>query len=130
PDMLMDPTWSASGRGSADPLPAANCTRKCAPGATSPSSAMFPPDPPPDDLYSSRRPASGMLSLVGLNSSTKSFDSEAPLLPPPPYTSLMTRPDPSGAATAVVGAAARPATSIPAAAIVAAARRLGWWGIT
>ncbi len=39
-------------------------------------------------------------ALVGLYSSTKSFVYWAPELPPPPYTSLMTRFEPSGAACA------------------------------
>src|SRR6476661_7069715 len=37
---------------------------------------------------------------VGLYSSTKSFLYVAPELPPPPYTSLMTRPVPAGLADA------------------------------
>ncbi len=45
-------------------------------------------------------PSTEMADEVGLYSSMKSLVYVAPLLPPPPYTSLITRPVPAGFADA------------------------------
>src|SRR4051794_21128121 len=54
------------------------------------------------ERYCRDMPDSGIAELVGLYRSTKSFVYVAPLLPPPPYTSLMTSPVPPGFASAAV----------------------------
>src|SRR5689334_825171 len=55
---------------------------------------------PVAERYCTDLPATDTALAVGLYSSTKSFLYVAPEFPPPPYTSLMTRPVPAGLADA------------------------------
>ena len=82
--MKTVPVASASGSGSVPPLPGCCWTRKYPPAGTDPLSSVTCHDEPVRLAYCTDRPSTGIGDAVGLNSSTKSFVSVAPELPPPP----------------------------------------------
>ena len=89
-DIAMVPETSGVGIGAPFPAPAPSWTRYAAPGAMLPVSLVTCQVAPVDDAYWTDQPLTSTGELPLLVSSTKSFVYGAPLLPPPPYTSVMT----------------------------------------
>src|SRR5690348_11090388 len=114
--MLIDPVASVGGRSSVPPAPAPSPIRYVAPVGTDPLSGVtchVVVAPGLAEMYCTDHPATEADPEPRLASSMKSFFSVAPLLPPPPYTSLRTTVvdgDAAAGPPAAARASARPTT--------------------
>ena len=122
PDMVSVPVASGVGRAPEGVAPAASATRYFPWAGMLPDKVVTADVVPVAARYCTLRPVSGIAAPVVFWSSMKSLVYGAPVLPPPPYTSLMTSPVllAEAGATRARGAAT---SASPTAAVRAVAQR-------